>query len=821
MSSLRRLPCSAPLSTSPRLYKTLRLFALLITMGFTLACAHAADTTVQVEADKTLDAARAQIDAIKKKLDAIPDKPLSDTQLADLRDTVLDAQTQAETAANALQPELSSINARLAELGAPSESQPEAPDVATQRKQLSKSSGTLDAQVKLGRLIAVEADQTAERILKLRRTQFQAQLGERASSILASTFWSELLDEAPRDFQRLESLQQELATALDAATVFIYIGALLAILLVLRLRVLAGQALLRISSTRVAPGRLRRSLHAIVLVLLTAVTPGLIAGVLCLALAWKHPVSDALESLLAQWTGIACFGGFVAGLGNALLAPDRPSWRLPHISDNVALALRRFPLALAIIMSLGWAFQRLSTMVNASLVVTVAQDCIVALALSLAMGLAMRRISRANRRIQEEAQNAVPSPPPLWLTILSGIAWLAVMASIACLLIGYVALGSFIAKQLIWVVLVASSTYLITGLIDDACTSVLASAKRKNADESQAHPISRARSQATVLLSGVARLLVVLFALTLLLSPFGGEAAEWLRQIDHLRTGISIGEVQIRPTAVLTAIVVLLLGLGIVKQLQSWLANQYLPTTSLDPGMRLSTATLFGYAGYVVAISLALSAVGISLERVAWIASALSVGIGFGLQAVVQNFVSGLILLAERPVKVGDWVSLGGVEGDIRRINVRATEIQMGDRSTVIVPNSEFITKVVRNVTHANPLGRVQIKLSLPVNTHAEQVHDLMLAAFHENAEILDEPAPDVMLDGVDATGLVFNATGYVGSPRSAYRVRSALLFEILKQLRDAQLPLLNPPTMVLQEAERSHLSAPDISAVDAPDRKL
>jgi len=171
-----------------------------------------------------------------------------------------------------------------------------------------------------------------------------------------------------------------------------------------------------------------------------------------------------------------------------------------------------------------------------------------------------------------------------------------------------------------------------------------------------------------------------------------------------------------------------------------------------------------------------------------------------------------LILLAERPVKVGDWVSLGGVEGDIRRINVRATEIQMGDRSTVIVPNSEFITKVVRNVTHGSPLGRVQIKLALPIDTHAEQVHDLMLTVFQENAEILDEPMPDVMLDGVDATGLIFNATGYVGSPRSAYRVRSAVLFEILKQLREAKLPLVNPPTMMLKESAPSEQPASPIN---------
>jgi small-conductance mechanosensitive channel len=224
---------------------------------------------------------------------------------------------------------------------------------------------------------------------------------------------------------------------------------------------------------------------------------------------------------------------------------------------------------------------------------------------------------------------------------------------------------------------------------------------------------------------------------------------------------------------------------------------------------------LSGYAGYVLIVALALSAAGIGLERVAWIASALSVGIGFGLQAVVQNFVSGLILLAERPVKVGDWVSLGGIEGDIRRINVRATEIQMGDRSTVIVPNSEFITKIVRNVTHANPIGRVQIKLPMPVTTDAELARGLILAAFHDHAEVLEQPAPNVLLEGIEAQGLMFSATGYVGSPRSASGVRSDLLFDVLKRLRDAGLSLSNPPTMLLAEAARPSL--PASSAVTLP----
>jgi small-conductance mechanosensitive channel len=191
-----------------------------------------------------------------------------------------------------------------------------------------------------------------------------------------------------------------------------------------------------------------------------------------------------------------------------------------------------------------------------------------------------------------------------------------------------------------------------------------------------------------------------------------------------------------------------------------------------------------------------MSAMGIGLERIAWVASALSVGIGFGLQAVVQNFVSGLNLLAERPVKVGDWVSLGGIEGDIRRINVRATEIQMGDRSTVIVPNSEFITKVVRNVTLADPLGLVQVKLPVPLGNDAQQVRELLLKAFDANTDVLDTPAPAVLLDGVDSGQLLFNATGFVKSPRMSGNVRSALLFDVLARLKDAGITLSAPPTM-------------------------
>ena len=294
----------------------------------------------------------------------------------------------------------------------------------------------------------------------------------------------------------------------------------------------------------------------------------------------------------------------------------------------------------------------------------------------------------------------------------------------------------------------------------------------------------RRSEQTALLLSGLCRVSIGFFALLLLIAPYGEGPLDLFRRAGRFEQGLSIGELSLRPMALLQGVLVLVAGLVAVRLLKGWLSQRYMPTTRMDSGMRSSATTLFGYVGTVAVIAAALSAVGFSLQSVAWVASALSVGIGFGLQSVVQNFVSGLILLAERPVKVGDWVSLSGVEGDIRRISVRATEIQMGDRSTVIVPNSEFITKIVRNVTYGESLGMVQFKLSMPLAADTGRVKAVVLASFQAHPGVLTAPAPNVQLDGIDGDKLVLNASGFVSSPRAAYGIKSDLLFDVLTRLR-------------------------------------
>lgn len=783
------------------------LFALLV-LTLALLFGAGAVRAEDDDADATLAAVRTELTAIQGAVR----ETSSEAELQRLRARAVAQQTRAGDVATRLAPELGALQARLAQLGTPAPGGKEDADVASQRTQLAKSSAALEGQVKLARLLAIEAEQLAAQLWTQRRAQFQAQLGERTASILSRTFWTELRDDLPRDRERFAGLASDLAEATQAAPAWAWGLALLAVVAALAASHWVHRRAIDWIAARVPSGRLRRSLHAVVVMLLWSAAAGIAAFALRGVVDWDEHLGPDTTGLLDSVAGMLWFSGYLAGLAQALICAGRPSWRLLPMPDAVANRLRALPLVLAAASLLSWTAEQLTALLNTSLALTVAVNCIVALALGLTLGIALVRAERLWRQLLRD-DGALRRP--LWLATIAFVSWLVLCGAVICLLTGYVAFGSFAVKQVLWTAILLGSAYVLAALIDDACMAWLAppaSAPLVSMASMLPTLSAAARSQAAVLVSGLLRIALVLLVLMLVLAPFGEGPADLLRRSGQWQTGWSVGQVELRPGALLQGLIVLVGGLIVVRLLRGWLADRYLPTTSLDPGMRSSATTLFGYAGAVIAVSVALSAIGIGLERVAWVASALSVGIGFGLQAVVQNFVSGLILLAERPVKVGDWVSLGGVEGDIRRINVRATEIQMGDRSTVIVPNSEFITKVVRNVTMAEPLGLVQIKLALPVAVDAEQVRTHLLEAYHAHADVLDTPAPNVLLDGIDGANLLFNATGFVGSPRAVGGVRSALLFDVLRRLREADITLAAAPTVMIRAPE-----APPISAAAAP----
>ena len=755
---------------------------------------------------KAVDDARQQAADIRKQLAA---GDVDDARLAEFRDAAAALVAQADAFVADRAPKLASVQARLDELGpAPPKGTSEAPDIAGQRSDLGKQAAALDAEIKRAKLMGLDSQQLVGEIAEARRTNFQARFSQRTASPLTPAFWRDVAAAGERDGARLTTLRDGFVVALRDAFApdnrwLAIAGVVLGLALCVLGRWWAVRALMRLTADRVPQGRLRRSAFALAIVAATTVFAGLGLQVALLGLDWRGAFSGAEKALADAVVGAVYFGSFVAGLGYALLSPSRPSWRLPLIPDVVARRLRFAPLAFGTAVAASILTNRIASLAGASLTATIAASLSFTLLYCALLAWALARCGVV-RPHEGEAEVA---PRPLWLGSAMAAYWAGVAVAFAAALLGYVALANLLARQMMWLLIVAAALYLVVRFVEDVCAAALSSraawAQRTlGLDPSTLDPFA-------VLLSGAFRVVVFLFALVVAFAPFGTQPSDLVARGSRLGTGFKLGQMEITPSAVFGAVLVFALGWLVVRVVRRWLGERFLPTTRMDPGMRTSVTTLLGYVGYVLVVALALSALGISLERIAWVASALSVGIGFGLQAIVQNFVSGLILLAERPVKVGDWVVLGDTEGDIRRINVRATEIQMADRSTVIVPNSELITKSVRNVTLANAEGRVQFRLPLPLDADARRVRGLVLEAIGAHPGIFDKPAPSVLLDGIQNGCLMLVVTAYIASPRQSGAVRSDILFDLLERLRANGIALSAPYDVKLRAGEAAADAVP------------
>ncbi|MEE9342236.1 MAG: mechanosensitive ion channel domain-containing protein, partial [Gammaproteobacteria bacterium] len=177
-------------------------------------------------------------------------------------------------------------------------------------------------------------------------------------------------------------------------------------------------------------------------------------------------------------------------------------------------------------------------------------------------------------------------------------------------------------------------------------------------------------------------------------------------------------------------------------------------------------------------------------------AGALSVGIGFGLQNIVNNFVSGLILLFERPIKTGDWVVVGQTEGYVKRIRIRATQIQTFDRSDVIVPNSELISHQLTNWMYQNQHGRARIPVGVAYGSDTEKVKDLLLAVAADHSRVIKTsiaPEPNVLFLGFGDSALNFELRVFIYNISDRLSVVSELNFAIDKAFREQGIEIPFP----------------------------
>ena len=269
----------------------------------------------------------------------------------------------------------------------------------------------------------------------------------------------------------------------------------------------------------------------------------------------------------------------------------------------------------------------------------------------------------------------------------------------------------------------------------------------------------------------------------------------------YLTGGFQVGNINIVPAKLVLATVVFSLVLTLARWLRNQLSERWLTHTRLDAGARQSIVALTTYVIVGVAILISLSMAGLDFQNLAIVAGALSVGIGFGLQNIVNNFVSGLILLFERPVKPGDWIVVGATEGHVQKVSIRYTQIRTFDRADVLVPNSELISSQVTNWMLRDKVGRVIAPVGVAYGSDTGLVKDILLRVAREHPLVLTKdsqvPAPNVIFMGFGASSLDFELRCFIRDVDFRLAVRSDLLFAIDKAFREHAIEIPFPQRVV------------------------
>ncbi len=730
-----------------------------------------------------------------------------EARLAALRTESAKTQAAADTVVSTRSRELKSLDRQLTRLGLDAKRHKLTAAEQAERTQLTARQVELENQLKQAQTVSTTASHAYDLVAQKRRDSFTSKIFEQTASPVSPDFWSSLSDATSSDFGRLVGVAERAGAAVIEAPEpkgllsFIISMAVAFALLFPARKTLEGLVRAR-SAAGVSQG-FRLTAHALWVVLVDTMLPSLAANALHLGAQWGGLLSEKADALAGAAVLAISWSAAVVALGRATVADRDADSRLMPVPDEAIRRVRFYLWMVAVITGGGFLLTRLNDVVGASVAATIAANCLMSLAYAGVAGLVLVSFGR-NRTPMDEAADAKEAARSSGWTLFSLVLTLAIVLTVGAVLTGYTTLAVLISDQIFWFSMLGAVAYLLLRFIDDL-TGVLFQPRGWAARTLVVLFNLRATTidQIGVLVSAALQIMVLVGVLGLAITPFGESGTTLTSHFDRIGRAIHIGSAVLSPSAIFAGLATLGVGLVLVHAVRGWVTRRYLPVTGWDAGVRNSVATGVSYVGVGAAVLCALATMGLGFKQIALVASALSVGIGFGLQQVVQNFVSGVILLIERPVKVGDWVNVGGVEGDVRSIRVRATEIQTFDRTTLIVPNSDLITKTVQNKTLGDPRGRIQLDVSIADPAKGRRAAELIAQVAHADAAVLEEPPPGVYIDSLAAAGSInFRCYVYVASPRDVYKTRSALYYAILDAFLEEKIAFMGAggPTDVVLE---------------------
>ena len=842
------------------------LIALLTAMAAGVRADEAPDSIDQFNA--RLDRARATLDEVQKTLEQ---PELSDAALRNLRDRVEPLPHELDETIDKLTPRLAAVEARLKELApaaaaktpeapkeapkpaekpqepkpspkppaktgvekpppargppiaapepAPSETeQPDAAARASANAELEDQRRLFDetdATLKRARAIQLEARQLIVTIVALQRGLFAKNLFLRTPGLFSPELWRAALAEAPTvasaSASFLSGRAANFADRVNSGQRVQFFAALLLIVVGVAAAIYMARRVMKRVDGSASPTPLRRAAGAGWSALVVAAVPVAAIGALGLAFDAFDLVDATLEAVWRRFIEGVARIAFAYAIARAVFAPSHPNWRLIDPGDRLARLLTQLVTLAALTFSSARFLEQLEESVQAGLPLVIVTRGLGVMIVVAIIGVAL--VNLPNRVEAEKGAAVTTGEARDWVSVARFFGGVLALLLIGACAAGYVTFANFVILQAGWTAAVLAILYVVVTLLRGAIEAAFAPTNFLGRNVISGLGVRREQlAPLAVLLSGIVTLLCFLAAALAMIAPFGYESGDFLANIRSAFISFKIGDVTISPSSAIAAMLIFAAALAATQGLRRWLDTRFLPLTRLDVGLRNSISATLGYVGFIFASAIALSYVGLGFEKLAIVAGALSVGIGFGLQSIVNNFVSGLILLWERVIRVGDWVVVGDEQGYVKRINVRSTEIETFDRATMIVPNSNLVAGVVKNWLRGDKVGRIKIAIAPHAGVDPERMRDILLAAARAQEGVLRIPAPQVMFLGMEANAFKFELWCYVEDVEQSARVRSDLHFDLYQRLNDAGITIgaavAAPPPTIVQIPELEKLAA-------------
>jgi len=291
--------------------------------------------------------------------------------------------------------------------------------------------------------------------------------------------------------------------------------------------------------------------------------------------------------------------------------------------------------------------------------------------------------------------------------------------------------------------------------------------------------------------------IIVLLTIFVLLGLWGASTDLMLQKIKKILTGFYIGGVRISITSILLGVVVYFVSMSIFKFIKLKFLSSTLEKMDIDYAARNSLSSGFSFFGFIASVFFAIAVMGGSISNLAIIAGALSFGIGLGLQNIVNNFVSGVIILFERPIKIGDVVNINGQEGTVKQISIRATELETGTKSSVIIPNANIISGILVNLTHNNKQTRIDLKFLVDIDNDPKEVMQILLNTAQSNKKIMSRPAPSVSFNDFSNNSLDFTLSCYIMDIGTKQSAINDLRIDIFNRFKDEGIQTALPQRVI------------------------